>query len=84
MFLLDNSDDWGFKCNQETDGLGFRVSNVIRKLMDYGLQSLHWYAQVIYYKVYNSLHLYTTINILQSLHWYAQVIYYKVYIDMHK
>ena len=47
--------------------------------MDYGLQSLHWYAQVIYYKVYNSLHLYTTINILQSLHWYAQVIYYKVY-----
>ena len=37
MFLLDNSDDWIFKSNQETDGLGFRVfrvSNVIRKLMD--------------------------------------------------
>ena len=75
MFLLDNSDDWGFKSNQETDGLGFRVSIVIRKLIDYGLgfrvyNSLHLcrYAQVIYYKVYNSLHLYTTINILQSLH----------------
>ena len=40
--LLDNSDDWGFKSNQETDGLGFRVSNVIRKLMDYGLcETMH-------------------------------------------
>ena len=57
MFLLDNSDDWGFKSNQETDGLGFRVSNVIRKPMDYvklcTSNILQCLQQSIYYKVYN-------------------------------
>ena len=61
MFLLDNSDDWGFKSNQETDGLGFRVfrvSNVIRKPMDYvklcTSNILQCLQQSIYYNVYNN------------------------------